>query len=183
MATTPATTTSKLTAGMQRLSEAALKAAAQAEGAKQEVRSAKALLKKARKSSKIAKKAAKEAQKKVEAAAGRIKRSEAAAGRARTAGRPKGDKAPPADKSPKVAVAKTSAKADSEAPRTAARKRRNSAAEAARSVIKRLKVTTGAHSPGEVSAEPGGGESASRPVTTPPTDKESSANGATRAGP
>ena len=138
---------------MQRWAAEAEKAAASAEEAKQQLRAAKADLKKARKSSKAAKKAAKEARKKVEAAGNKIKQTDAAA-RANRVGAVKPAKASkPASAKRAVKragarsvttskVAERPKRSRAAAPKSKlAGKTRQSAADVARSVIKRLAVT------------------------------------------
>ena len=148
-------------AATRRLSARAAKAAARAKQAKEQVRAAKAQLKKARKLAKAAKKAAKQARKNVEAAADRA--AAATNAEAAAAAKPAGTKAagtlrrPKSTKSAKPAVRP---KTGADRPRPAAPKRapkpRQSAAQAARSVIDRLsseRVDSDAAAGGEASNE------------------------------
>jgi colicin import membrane protein len=180
---------------MQRWAAEAEKAAAFAEEAKQRVRAAKADLKKARKSAKAAKKAAKEARKKVEAAGNKIKQTDAAA-RANRVGAVKPAKASkPASAKRAVKragarpvttskVAERPKRARAAAPKSKlAGKTRQSAADVARSVIKRLAVTNrgnGGSERSEAASKTGGGVPSK--VAASPAVKDTNPNGAVPAG-
>jgi colicin import membrane protein len=187
---------SKLIAGMQRWAAEAEKAAACAEEAKQQLRAAKADLKKARKSSKAAKKAAKEARKKVEAAENKIKQVDATAARANPAGAAKPAKASkPASAKRAVKragarsvttsnVAERPKRSRAAAPKSKlAGKTRQSAADVARSVIKRLAVTNrgnGGSERSEAASKTGAGVPGK--VAASPAVKDTGPNGAAPAG-
>jgi len=157
--TTKATKTPKRTAapkavgGALRLAAAADKAEASAEAAKEQVRVAKAVFKKARKASKLAKRAAKEARRRADAAY------------------VNGKQASTGGKRPTIkAGAKIKTKAKTPRKRQAAVKTLPTAAEVARSVIRRLGAKRPAAAP----------ESKQATVTAPLT--ESSAADASIAG-
>ncbi len=196
MANTSGAARSKLIAGMQRWAAEAEKAAACAEEEKQQLRAAKADLKKARKSSKAAKKAAKEARKKVEAAENKIKQADATATRANPAGAAKparASKPAAAKRAVKRAgarsvttskVAERPKRSRAAAPKSKlAGKTRQSAADVARSVIKRLAVTNrgnGGAERSEAASKTGGGVPGK--VAASPAVKDTGPNGAAPAG-
>ncbi|HWJ35832.1 MAG TPA: hypothetical protein VNR70_11225 [Steroidobacteraceae bacterium] len=169
MATTAKAARAKLNTAMQHLAADAERAAAHAELAKRQVRSAKSELKKARKLSKAAKKVAKQARKKAEVAAAAVKRADArAVARAKAAAGAKPEKSPKAATPAQVnsgtklqGGAKTGTarqSSNSKAPEQSKRARaavpkaspagkpHPSAADVARSVIKRLAATKRANS-------------------------------------
>ena len=208
MAKTSGAARSKLIAGMQRWAAEAEKAAASAEEAKQQLRAAKADLKKARKSSKAAKKAAKEARKKVEAAENKIKQVDATAARANPAGAAKPAKASTPTALPSILTTSKPASAKRAVKRAGARsvttskvaerpkrsraaapksklagKTRQSAADVARSVIKRLAVTNrgnGGSERSEAASKTGAGVPGK--VAASPAVKDTGPNGAAPAG-
>jgi hypothetical protein len=133
----------KALGGALHLAAAADKAEASAEAAKEQVRAAKAVFKKARKASKLAKQAAKEARRRADAAA------------------MNGKQAPTGGKRPAIkAGAKIKTKAKMPRKRKAAVKTLPTAAEVARSVIRRLGAKRPAAAP----------ESNHAPVTAPLTE-------------
>lgn len=147
MSITPNVARSKLLAGLKRCTVEADKTAGRAEFAKLRLRTAKAELKKARKLSKVAKKAAKVARKKVDAMQAGLIQLDAAAMGAKAARIRKSAAAKPA-KSAKGAAAPKAETAIKPRARTHSKSKtvqrtRQSAAEVARSVIKRLAAEKG----------------------------------------
>jgi colicin import membrane protein len=190
VATTPSTVP-RAKPKLALLNAEADKAVARADAAKQQVRSAKSELKKARKLSKTAKKAAKQARRKVEAARAAIKAGALKAARAGTTGSIKPAKPPKAVSAPQLnggtkhpAGAKPAGSQKSPEPQTppvkrprpgaSTRKRgakpQPSAADVAKSVIKRMAAPKPAKSPSDAQRKAVSPSDATSEVADPTSD-------------